>query len=112
MQLEGLFAGFMMLLSGGCESPSTMDGHAKVEQSVQQLRCRLCYDETRKVLKFVSKAPKSKGHRIYKKIKEHRCEECKIPVEFYEQDGVPMIRCERCAPEGLPCDLCRPPSTP
>ncbi len=72
----------------------------------QRLGCRLCYDETVRVL---TGAPK---YRRYKTIQRHRCEECKTDVAFYDgDDGKLMIRCARCAPDGVQCDRCLPPMT-
>jgi hypothetical protein len=39
----------------------------------------------------------------------HQCPECKTDVSFYTENGVQMIKCAKCAPDGLACDLCAPP---
>lgn len=39
----------------------------------------------------------------------HQCEGCKTEVSFYTENGVQKIKCAKCAPEGLACDMCAPP---
>lgn len=39
----------------------------------------------------------------------HQCAECKTDVSFYTENGVQKIKCAKCAPEGVACDLCAPP---
>ena len=39
----------------------------------------------------------------------HQCQECKTDVSFYTENGVQKIKCAKCAPEGLACDMCAPP---
>jgi hypothetical protein len=29
-------------------------------------------------------------------------------VTFYSEDGNPFVRCERCTPDGVPCDRFQP----
>lgn len=36
----------------------------------------------------------------------HTCSCCKVEVTLYEQDGKPMLRCPKCAPEGVECAAC------
>lgn len=40
----------------------------------------------------------------------HRCAQCKADVSFYTENGVQKIKCATCAPDGLACDLCAPPT--
>lgn len=70
--------------------------------------CRSCYDVIKKELAFVSKAPKSRGQKVYRTVKVHQCEECKTGAEFFEEDGVLKFRCSKCAPAGEACDKCAP----
>lgn len=39
----------------------------------------------------------------------HQCQACKTEVSFYTENGVQKIKCAKCAPEGLACDMCGPP---
>ncbi|MFN0011849.1 MAG: hypothetical protein ACKVS8_09425 [Phycisphaerales bacterium] len=39
----------------------------------------------------------------------HQCTECKTEVSFYTETGIQKIKCAKCAPEGLACDMCAPP---
>jgi len=36
----------------------------------------------------------------------HTCSCCKVEVAIYEVDGEPMLRCPKCAPEGIECAAC------
>lgn len=36
----------------------------------------------------------------------HVCSCCKVEVAIYEVDGKPMLRCPKCAPEGIECAAC------
>lgn len=40
----------------------------------------------------------------------HQCQECKSEVSFYYENGIQKIKCAKCAPEGVPCDMCAPPN--
>ena len=72
--------------------------------------CSKCYDEI----------VKAKGHGGPRGgptaglrtnlIVKHACEECKTEMSlYYDEQGELMVRCPKCAPEGVACDLCRPP---
>jgi len=39
----------------------------------------------------------------------HQCQECKSEVSFYYENGIQKIKCAKCAPEGVACDMCAPP---
>lgn len=98
--------------ASGCANPSHShpDGGVRPAEG-QPLQCQLCYDETVRVVKS-HRWPKgaTRGAK-YVTIKKHQCPDCQTDVEFYAQDGKPMIKCARCAPEGLPCDQCLPPKS-
>ncbi len=36
----------------------------------------------------------------------HACSCCKVEVVFYEVDGKPMLKCPKCAPQGVACADC------
>ncbi len=93
----------------GCATnPPAHEVAAAQPRDGQPLACRLCYDETVKVLKTRWPKAQHQGGQ-YQLIKRHQCPDCGHDVEFYTQDGRPMIKCARCAPDGLPCDRCLPP---
>lgn len=96
--------------ASGCTNPrhSHPDGGVRPAEG-QPLQCQLCYDETVRVRK--SYAHPKGATRQYVTIKKHRCPDCQTDVEFYAQDGKTMIKCARCAPDGLPCDQCLPPKS-
>ncbi len=89
----------------GCTKPEPEVVHTVVAANEgQRLSCQLCYDE---VVRVLTGPPK---HRRYKTVQRHRCVECTTEVAFYVgNDGKLMIRCARCAPDGMPCDRCLPP---
>lgn len=88
-----------------CTQPEPKVVHSVAPpESGHRLGCQLCYDET---VRGLTGSPK---HRRYKTIMRHRCAECTTDVAFHvDDDGKLMIRCARCAPEGMPCDRCLPP---
>lgn len=48
----------------------------------------------------------SGGDRV---IERHQCPDCKTELSIYAEEGTLMVKCDRCAPEGLACDKCLPP---
>ncbi len=77
----------------------------------QSLQCQLCYDEAVNVRKSHRWPKAVAGGKPYVTITRHQCPDCRTQVEVYAADGTPMIRCARCAPDGLPCTRCLPPKT-
>lgn len=68
--------------------------------------CTLCYEET---VRVGSTLPTHVARRFGRRtLRRHACPACKAEMEIYLLEGRPMIRCEGCAPEGVPCDRCRP----
>lgn len=39
----------------------------------------------------------------------HDCASCKTEMSIYSENGVLMVKCAKCAPEGMACDKCLPP---
>ena len=68
--------------------------------------CKLCYDEAHAVVQAHAKGAQWSRTQV---IKKHMCPDCSAEVTTYTQDGTPMIKCGRCAPEGVACDKCSPP---
>lgn len=104
-RLRFLCAAAAMFAVSGCAQPEPKVVHRIAPaQEGYRLGCRLCYDET---VRVGTGSPKS---RRYKTLVRHRCAECMTDVVIYARDdGTPMIRCARCAPDGMPCDRCLPP---
>lgn len=94
----------------GCAEQNKMGSMTKADVDDKHvIACGLCYDETKKELAFISKAPKSRGRKVYRSVRVHHCDECKTGAEFFEENGVLKFRCSRCAPAGVACDKCAPP---
>jgi hypothetical protein len=74
-------------------------------QAGQVSVCTKCYDQIRKVRS--TGGPRG-GLATHRTITTHMCEECKDEMTIYEKDGVLMVRCAACAPEGVDCDRCVP----
>ena len=70
--------------------------------------CSKCYDQIRKVRG--TGGPRG-GLATNRTITTHMCEDCKAEMSVFEKDGVLMVRCATCAPEGVPCDRCSPKET-
>ena len=67
--------------------------------------CQQCYDE---LAKFRRRA----GHRgpsYTKNVIVHQCSQCDTEMFIYSENGVLMVRCDGCVPEGVACDKCVPP---
>ena len=67
--------------------------------------CTKCYDQIRKARS--TGGPRG-GLATNRTITTHTCEDCKNEMTIYEKDGVMMVRCAICAPEGVDCDRCVP----
>lgn len=90
------------MLAQGCVTREHDVAEAKAGQvSV----CAKCYDRIRTV--------RSGGHprgglATNRTITTHMCEECQDEMTIYEKGGVLMVRCAKCAPEGVDSDRCVP----
>lgn len=67
--------------------------------------CTKCYEQIRKARS--TGGPRG-GLATNRTITTHMCEDCKKEMTIYEKDGVMMVRCAICAPEGVDCDRCVP----
>ena len=106
--LAAILAGLLTLQLGCATDRHGHEVGASQPADGKPVACRLCYDESVKILK--SRWPKAvQQGKQYETIKRHQCPDCG-QLEFYAQDGKPMIKCARCAPNGLPCDRCLPPN--
>lgn len=81
----------------GCETTKKRDAAADGGKVVS---CQYCYD---KAVYYMNQH----GHTL--KLTKHACPDCKTEIELYSQAGKIMMKCARCAPEGIPCDKCLPP---
>jgi len=94
------FVGFGLT---ACQS----DKHTMVEPPPgSKTICTQCYDEVYKVTHWGSArggAPSRQTHT------RHECTSCKTEMSIYSENGVLMVKCAKCAPEGLACDKCLPP---
>lgn len=69
--------------------------------------CAKCYDE---IVKARGTGGPLAGLRTNKMIARHVCEECNTEMSIYTEQDVLMVKCARCAPEGIACDRCVPPA--
>ncbi len=90
------------ILALGC---ATSKHDVAKAQAGQVSVCTKCYDQIRKVRS--TGGPRG-GLATHRTITTHMCEECKDEMTIYEKDGVLMVRCAACAPEGVDCDRCVP----
>lgn len=74
-----------------------------------EIMCPACYEEVVRVFRGRSKVYKSR-RKIYSYEKKHMCPDCAVQVTMYTENGTPFIKCAKCAPEGVPCANCKPPS--
>ena len=105
-----LFVGALLLiaftfpmLGGGCES----DRHTMIEANPgMTVVCQDCYDEAVKMRHSTS----SRYGTSYEETHAvHQCPSCKTEMSTYVENGVTMIKCAGCAPNGVACDKCLPP---
>jgi hypothetical protein len=96
-----LFAIPSLLGLPGCQS----DKHTMVEPKPGEVVvCSKCYDE-------IAKVKRRSGHRgpvRTANVSVHQCPECTTEMSIYSENGVLMVKCAACAPEGVPCDKCLP----
>lgn len=97
-----LLAAVSMLLVQGC---ATSKHDTTQAQTGQVSVCTKCYDQIKTVRDNRGGRFASTGTRT---ITTHMCEDCKDEMTIYEKDGVLMVRCAACAPEGVDCDRCVP----
>ena len=96
----------VLLASGltGCQS----DQHTRTAASPGPTTvCGRCYDE---IVKARSGGGPLGGLRTNKMISKHACEDCKTEMSIYTEQDVLMVRCPKCAPKGIACDRCIPPT--
>ena len=74
----------------------------------KMIGCKLCYDRTVTVRRM---HPKGSGLARRKRVVKHMCPDCKVDSEIYTEDGKLMMKCAKCAPEGIACDKCLPPAS-
>ena len=97
-----LLAGPLVLLAVGCQS----DKHTMVEPKPGTLVvCQECYDEVAKVRRRAG----HRGRAYTQNVSVHQCPQCQTEMSIYTENGVLMVKCAKCAPEGLACDKCLPP---
>ncbi len=81
------------------------DKHTMVEPKPgTTVVCRECYDEITKVRRTY------RGHYVNtQNVSTHVCTQCKTDMSIYTENGVLMVKCAGCAPQGMACDKCLPP---
>ncbi len=94
-------------LAGAALSACQSDKHTMVEPKDGTVNvCTECYNE---VYKVQHASGSRGGGTVTQSHTRHVCPECKTEMSIYTQNGVAMVKCAKCAPEGLACDKCLPP---
>lgn len=101
------FAASTLFLLGGCEATGSHQVSSGPENHA--MACKLCYDEAKTVVTAHGKGAQWSRSQV---IRKHMCPGCNAEVVTYTEEGKPMIKCPKCAPEGVACDKCTPPKTP
>lgn len=87
----------------GCQT----DQHAMTKpQPGKHAICTECYEQIQTVRSW----PARSGPPRDEVRTTHRCAACQTEMTVYTEGGVLKIRCEKCAPAGMDCDLCAPKS--
>ena len=95
----------VLVLAGGCQGKR----HAMTATPPGQTTvCAKCYDE---IVKARGTGGPLAGLRTNKTFVKHACEDCSTEMSIYTDQNVLMVKCGKCAPEGVPCDRCVPHST-
>jgi hypothetical protein len=97
------------LALAACES----ERHTMVETKPgggTRVVCQECYDEVAKVRRRAGY--RGHGPAYTQNVSVHQCSQCRTEMAIYSENDVLMVKCARCAPEGLPCDKCLPPRGP
>lgn len=68
--------------------------------------CKSCYDEVYTVQHSTRSRLRGTVTQTHTK---HECPDCKAEVSISTENGVAIITCAKCAPEGVRCDKCLPP---
>jgi hypothetical protein len=97
----------MPFLLAGCAASGADTEHEMVSEAADYpIGCQKCYDEVKRVRKAAAGGQKWRKTQV---IRKHKCSDCKAEMSTYTVDGQPMIKCPKCAPEGMACDRCLPP---
>lgn len=89
----------------GCEKPEHRMAQPKPGTKIA---CQQCYDE----ISTIWRTPHRSDTPWNIVVRTHMCPACKSEMSLYRENGVLMVKCARCAPEGLACDRCLPPDAP
>lgn len=90
------------LLAVGCAGTDKMGRHDRAELPAgYPIQCQKCYDEAQTALRGTARVHAPRKALRYRRPKRHMCPGCKNEVVIYEENGVPMIKCSGCAPEGV-----------
>ena len=94
-------------LAGFGLSACQSDKHTMVEPSSgTTIVCTKCYDE---VYKTQHPSGSRWGGTVTQTHTRHMCPECQTEMSIYDVNGVLMVKCAKCTPEGVACDKCLPP---
>ncbi|GMV97910.1 MAG: hypothetical protein AMXMBFR83_22630 [Phycisphaerae bacterium] len=99
-------AGLALAAFSGCAEGTHQVDRAGPGADQHVIGCQKCYDEVKVVRQDFAKGALPSRNQV---IRTHQCPDCKTAMTTYMQDGTPMIKCARCAPEGVACDKCLPP---
>ena len=107
MQMNRSFALVAVVLGGLSLSACQSDKHAMVEpKDGTVITCKACYTE---IYKTQHPSGSRWGGSATQTHERHVCPDCKTEMSIYSENGVPIVKCAKCAPEGLACDKCLPP---
>ncbi len=84
------------------------DKHTMVAQKPgTTVVCQECYDQIQKV-RHTSGSRWNSGYDQLHAV--HQCASCRTEMSVYTEGGVTKVKCAKCAPSGVACDLCVPSS--
>lgn len=96
-----------LVISGFGLTACQSDKHTMVKpQEGTVIACGQCYDQVYKVTHLINPRGMITSTDTHTR---HMCPSCKTEMSVYTEHGVTMVKCAKCAPEGLACDKCLPP---
>lgn len=100
---HNLVIGLLGLSATACQS----DKHTMVEpKDGTVIVCKQCYTE---IYKTRHPSGSRWGGTVTQTHTRHVCPDCKTELSIYAENGEAMVRCDKCAPQGVACDKCLPP---
>jgi hypothetical protein len=102
----GLLGGIVAVLAGcshknknGPKESAMVTG-----EPVQEIYCKKCFEEVKKARKAHSKGSQWSSGQV---VRQQACPDCQSEMTIEMVEGKLVMKCAKCAPDGVYCDQCR-----